>query len=184
MPMQKVTINHIENAKKEIKEYSNSVIDKIWRLLKKTFSIACSPSRKILIYNIMQDENLKKPLSLKKTKKVTALNEIEYKNLSHILENEEKNHPYKNIVKMQMLSGMRIGEVLARSLNDYDNKNNTFNIHNTLTEDEKYNVVWSNHTKTYNKKTQIDEGQRYLPLDNKLFVELVKIIKEYFYYPK
>lgn len=178
IPIQKVTINHIENAKKEIKKYSNSVIDKMWRLLKKTFNIACSPSRKILIYNVMQDENLKKPLSIKKTKKVTALNELEYENLSRILENEEQNHPYKNVIKMQMLTGMRIGEVLARSLNDYDKRNNTFNIHNTLTEDEEYNVIWSNHTKTYNKKTQIDEGQRYLPLDNNLFVGLIKIIKE------
>lgn len=38
--------------------------------------------------------------------------------------------------------------------------------------------VLGKHTKTFNKKTQIDEGQRYLPLDNSLFSELVKIIEE------
>ena len=55
LPIQQVTIKHIEEAKKEIKTYSNAVIDKIWQMLHKTFKIACSPSRKILIYNVMED---------------------------------------------------------------------------------------------------------------------------------
>lgn len=108
LPIQKVTINHIEEAKKEIKEYANTVIDKIWRLLGKTFSIACSPSRKILIYNIMQDETLKKPISIKKSKKVKALTNEEVKKLNSILDKQERNHKYRNIVKMQGISGMRI----------------------------------------------------------------------------
>ena len=57
LPIQQVTIKHLENAKVEIKQYANSVIDKIWRFLVKAFSIACSPSRKIIIYNLMLDEN-------------------------------------------------------------------------------------------------------------------------------
>jgi len=52
LPIQNVTIKHLEAAKCEIKQYANSVIDKIWRLLGKTFNIACSPSRKILIYKL------------------------------------------------------------------------------------------------------------------------------------
>lgn len=38
-------------------------------------------------------------------------------------------------------------------------------------------MILGEHTKTYNKKTQIDEGQRFLPLDNNLFSELKKILK-------
>ncbi|MCI8362217.1 MAG: tyrosine-type recombinase/integrase [Clostridia bacterium] len=178
IPIQNVTIKHLEDAKKEIKKYANSVIDKIWRLLEKTFSIACSPSRKILIYNLMQDENLKKPISEQKTKKVKPLTRTEIEKLNSILDNEERNHPYRNIVKMQIISGMRIGEVLARSKKDYIKETQEFNIHNTLTQDENYHVILGEHTKTYNKKTQIDEGQRYLPLDNNLFSELVGIIEE------
>ena len=178
IPIQKVTIKHIEDAKKEIKKYSNSVIDKIWILLNKAFKIACSPSRKILIYNIMLDENLKKPISDKKTKKVTALTNYELKQLNHILDTKERNHKYRNIIKMQIISGMRIGEVLARSIDDYDKKNQTFNVHSTLTQDINYHVVLSNHTKTYNKKTQIDEGQRFLPLNNKIFKGIIEIIDE------
>ena len=126
----------------------------------------------------MQDENLKKPISIKKTKKVKPLTPSQYKKLLDVLNNEERNHEYRNIVKMQLISGMRIGEVLARSIDDFNNVDMTFNVHNTLTQDKNYKVIWSDHTKTYNKKTQVDEGQRYLPLDNPLFTELIEILEE------
>lgn len=178
LPIQKVTIKNIENAKKNIRQYANSVIDKIWKLLTKSFDIACSPSRKVLMYNIMRDETLKKPISIKETQKVKALSHKEFEKLNKILDNEERNHKYRNVVKMQGISGMRIGEVLARSKKDYDKVNNNFNVHNTLTQDEKYKTVLGKHTKTFNKKMQIDNGQRYLPLDNELFSGLEEIIKE------
>lgn len=178
IPIQKVNISHIEEAKKEIKKYANSVIDKIWRLLGKSFNMACSPSRRILIYNIMLDKNLKKPISEKKTKKVKALTTDEFKKLNNILDNEERNHKYRNIVKMQSISGMRIGEVLARSKDDYDKNTKKFNIHNTLTQDENYNIILGKHTKTYNKRTQVDEGERELLLDNNVFHGLIEIIEE------
>ncbi len=178
IPIQKVTIKNIEKAKKEIKEYSNSVINKIWGQLQKVFSIASSPSRQIIPFNIMLDENLKKPISDKKTKKVLPLQPKEYDKLISVLNNEEKGHKYCNIIKMQVYSGMRIGEVLARSKGDFNKNDMTFNVHNTLTQDEKYNTILGEHTKTYNKKTQIDEGQRYLPLNNDIFNELLKVVEE------
>src|SRR5699024_9760998 len=55
IPIQNVTITHLQDAKESISKYSNSIIDKIWRLLNKSFKMACSPSRKILNYNIMLD---------------------------------------------------------------------------------------------------------------------------------
>ena len=73
---------------------------------------------------------------------------------------------------------MRIGEVLARSQSNYNKDTHQFDVHNTLVQDEHYHVILGEHTKTYNKKTQIDEEQRYLPLDNNLFSELVDIIKK------
>lgn len=178
LPIQKVTIKNIESAKKNIRKYANSVIEKIWRLLTKAFDIACSPARRILMYNIMRDETLKKPISIKETQKVKALTHKEFEKLTKILDNEERNHKYRNIVKMQGISGMRIGEVLARSKNDYNKKNNNFNVHNSLTQDEEYRTILGKHTKTFNKRTQVDEGQRYLPLDNEMFKELNEIIKE------
>lgn len=178
IPIQKVTIKHIENAKQYIKLYSNNVINKIWVLLEKAFAIACSPSRKILMFNLMTDVNLTKPISVKLKKPLTALTLDEYNKLTHVLDNEERNHPYRNIVKMQCISGMRIGEVLARSFDDYDKSNGSFNVHNTLTQDENYNYYIGKHTKTYDKKNQKDKGQRYLPLNTILFSPLIDIIEE------
>ena len=47
---------------------------------------------------------------------------------------------YKNIILLQLATGMRIGEVLARKLTDIDFKNKTFKIDDTLTQDENYGV--------------------------------------------
>lgn len=176
--IQDVNIKHIENSKKEIRQYAQKTIDKIWALLKVVFKIACSPSRKILIYNIMEDETLKKPISTKKPKKVKPLSHSEYERLMKVLDNEEKEHIYRNILKMQGISGMRIGEVLARSEDDYNEEDQTFNVWNTLTQDENRHVIWKEYTKTYNKETGIDGGQRYLPLDRPLFSGIIEIINE------
>lgn len=177
-PIQNVTIRDIEQAKEKIKVYSNSVISKIWELLNKAFIIAYSPSRRILNINIMQDIELKKPLSTKITEKVHSLKESERERLIAILDNEERNHKYRNIVKMQLVSGMRIGEVLARSVKDFNEKTMKFNVHNTLTTDENNNLILGEHTKTFNKRTQIDTGQRFLPLGTPLLSELAQIIEE------
>ena len=126
----------------------------------------------------MLDDNLKKPLSEKLTKRIKPLTKDELDKLNKILDKEERIHPYRNVVKMQLISGMRIGEVLARSKGDYDKTTNKFNIHNTLTQDEHYHYILGTHTKTYNKRTQTDEGHRYLPLDNNLFKDIVEIIEE------
>lgn len=163
IPIQKVCVEDIEDAKENIREYSSSVIDKIWILLRIGFKIAVS--RKKIMYNIMEDETLKKPISKKQSKKIEALTIKEENKLREILNTTEKNHKYRDIILLQLNFGMRIGEVLARRLSDVDLKENTIHIWNTLTQDENYNVIISNHTKIYNKKQQIDRGERILPLD-------------------
>lgn len=173
-PIQNVTLNDIQIAKENMKNYSSSSINKIWRLLKKAFAIASSPSVKLINFNLMNDENLKKPISIKKTKKIIPLSKEEREKLKYILDHQERTHKYRNIVKMEWLTGMRIGEVLARSIDDINKKNQTLFIHNTLTLDEKGNTILGNHTKTYNKQTGIDEGERLFPI----FKELQEILDE------
>jgi len=175
-PIQKVNVSDVEKSKEAIREYSNSCISKIWTLLNKVFKIAYS--RRIILYNIMEDVTLTRPISKKTSKKVKPITKTEYERLIHILNNEERNHKYRNILKLHLIAGSRIGETLARSENDYNEDNATFKIWNTLTQDENSHVIWSEHTKTYNKKTGIDEGQRFLPLDNPIFTEIADIVKE------
>lgn len=173
-PVQKVTLHDIENSKENMKQYKKSGIDRAWRLLFKGFRIASSPSYRLIPYNIMDDENLKKPVSVKITEKVMPLTVKEERRLNKILDNEERNHPYRNIVKLELITAMRIGEVLARSQDNIDKENKKLCIDNTLTEDENGNTILGEHTKTYNKTTGIDEGKRNFPISD----EIDEILKE------
>lgn len=174
IPIQKVSIYNIQDAKKEMKDYSQSVIDKMWRLLSKSFLIASSPSIRIIPYNIMNDENLRKPTSNKHIRKVIPLTGEERKKLQHILDYEERNHKYRNIIKMEWITGMRIGEVLARSKDDIQKNKTILHIHNTLTKDENGKIILGKYTKTYNSHTGINEGERNFPIKS----ELKEIIDE------
>ncbi len=174
-PIQKVTLNDIQLSKENMKKYATSGINRMWRLLKKAFSIASSPSINLIPYNIMNDENLKKPYSIKKTKKIVPLLPNERQALTHVLDNEERDHKYRNIVKLEWLTGMRIGEVLARSIDDISDDKKYLLIHNTLTMDVNKNIIIGEHTKTYNKETGIDEGKRFFPISSK---EIKQIINE------
>jgi len=171
--IQDVTLRDIQRAKENMKKYKQSGINRMWRLLTKAFSIASSPSVKLIPFNIMKDENLKKPLSSLETTKVPPLTKEERVRLAYVLDNEERNHKYRNIVKLEWLTAMRIGEVLARSRTDIVTPQK-LHIHNTLTEDDNGNTILGEHTKTYNKQTGIDEGERYFPITQ----EISEILKE------
>ena len=173
-PVQKVTLYDIEKSKENMKHYKKSGIDRAWRLLFKGFRIASSPSNRLIPYNIMDDENLKKPVSQKITEKVKPLTVAEEKKLNEILDNEERNHPYRNIVKLELITAMRIGETLARSINNIDKENKKMLINNTLTKDTDGTVILGDHTKTFNKTTGIDEGIRNFPINK----EIDEIISE------
>ena len=167
-PIQKVTAEDIEDSKDLIREYSKTVIDKIWSMLNKGFKIALS--RRKIPYNIMDDENLCKPISKKTYSKVVPLTVNEEQKLNKILDGPERNHKYRNIIKLQLITGMRIGEVLARTTDDIvelkDYK--VLHIHNTLTTDEADNILVGEHTKTYNKSTGIDNGVRDFIITSKI----------------
>lgn len=165
-PIQKIDADDIESSKKRIREYSQTSIDKAWRLLNKTFKLAIS--RRKVMFNPFDDETLTKPISIKETKKVEALTIKEEKKLRKILNTKELEHKYRNIVLLQLDTGMRIGEVLARSKNDIDLNNNTLYIHNTLTKDTQGKLILGKHTKTYNKKTGIDSGERTIKMNSEI----------------
>ena len=171
-PIQKVTVENIEDSKENMRKYSNSTIDKIWFLLKKGFKIAYS--RMKISYNIMEDETLIKPISKKSSKVVTALSKKEENNLIRILLSNY--HEYNDIILLQLYTGMRIGEVLALSKDCIDFKNNTITIYRTITKDKDGNTILGEHTKTYDKKTGIDKGKRTFPMRN----DVQKIIKRHY----
>ena len=175
-PIQKISIEDIEESKKYIRDYSQNVVDRIWTLLKKGFKIAYS--RRKIIYNIMENETLIKPVSTKESKPIEALDEKELKRLNSILDKEEKKHKYRNIIKIQLETGMRIGEVLALSINNIDFKKNTILIDKTLTKDKNGKVILGKHTKTYNKRTGIDNGKRIITMNNTVKIIINDILNK------
>ena len=174
-PIQKITVEDIEKSKPNIRVYANSVIDKIWTAINKTFQIAYS--RRKISYNIMLDETLTKPISKKENKKIEALSKEEELKLISILNNEEQNHKYRDIILLQLYTGMRIGEILALSNDCINLKNNTLTVYRTLTQDDKYNTILGEHTKTYKKRKGIDNGKRTFPMNINVKNIVTKIIK-------
>ena len=174
-PIQKIVVEDIEKSKENMREYANSVIDKIWLCINKTFQIAYS--RRKISYNIMLDETLKKPISKKETKKIEALSIEEENKLVNILNNEETNHKYKDIILLQLYTGMRIGEVLALSNDCIDLENNTLTVYRTLTQDSNYHSKMGEHTKTYKKRIGIDKGKRTFPMNNNVKTIITRILK-------
>ena len=174
-PIQKITVEDIEKSKPKIREYANSVIDKIWSDINKTFQIAYS--RRKISYNIMMDETLTKPISKKETKKIEALSVEEETKLVNILNKEENGHKYRDIILLQLYTGMRIGEVLALSIDCIDLQNNTITVYRTLTQDLKYHTKMGDHTKTYKKRIGIDVGKRTFPMSNNVKSIITRILK-------
>lgn len=174
-PIQKITVEDIEASKEKIRDYANSVIDKIWSSINKTFQIAYS--RRKISYNIMLDETLTKPISKKETRKIEALSIQEETKLVNILNKEEINHKYKNIILLQLYTGMRIGEVLALSKDCIDFKNNTLTVYRTLTQDSSYHTKMGTHTKTYKRRIGIDKGKRTFPMNDKVKNIITNILK-------
>lgn len=160
-PIQKVTVENIEDSKEDMRKYANSTIDKMWILLKKGFKIAYS--RRKISYNIMEDETLTKPISTKAPRVVTSLSKNEENKLLKVLNSTE--HKYNDILLLQLYTGMRIGEVLALSKDCIDLKNNTITVYRTITRNKYDKVILGKHTKTYDKKTGIDKGKRTFPMN-------------------
>ena len=174
-PIQKITVEDIEKSKPNIREYANSVINKIWSAINKTFQIAYS--RRKLSYNIMLDETLTKPISKKENKTIEALSNNEETKLVSILNNEEQNHKYRDIILLQLYTGMRIGETLALTIDCIDLQNNTLTVYRTLTQDLNYNTILGEHTKTYKKRICIDNSRRTFPMNAKVKKVIVNILK-------
>ena len=73
----------------------------------------------------------------------------------------------KNIFLIQLFMGLRIGEVLALTIDDIDFENNIIKINKTLTVDENGKIICKNKTKT-------DAGLREIPI----YSRIVKLLKE------
>ena len=182
-PIQKVTHNDINHSKALMRDYSTSTIQKVWALLNKGFQIAIN--RRIIQFNILNDETIQRPLSNKEKNVIQCITPEEEKKLRQVLNSTDDIRA--KICLIQLNTGMRIGEVIARNIKDIDFQKGTLCIDNTTTIDEKGNIVAGKHTKIYDKINSIDKGARTIPLDTEtlqIFKGLSRTIpiNGYFFY--
>ena len=147
MQVQKITNKDIKKFFACITDYSNSTINKMYRLLNTAFKKAVTQN---LIYANPLDnkDEIIKPKSTKSDKEVEALTLEEQKTLINVLDTHESTHPYKNVIKLMLYTGMRVGEVLALTKENIDDK--YIHIKVSLTKDDKGTVIMGNTAKTYN----------------------------------
>lgn len=158
-------VNKKTNTKTS-KIYSQTVIDKLYRFLNKGFKIAIS--ERIIQYNIMENETIKKPKSKKETIKVEALTIAEEQKLINIL--KKSNHKYKNIILLLLFTGLRIGELLALSRNNINLTNKIISIEKTLTRNKYDKVILGKTTKT-------TTGKRLIYINNNANIILKNVLK-------
>lgn len=157
-PIQFVTRGEIERFLKSQRKMSNSTIDKMYRLIKKSYERA--QSKKIISENYFEGyDKIKKPKSYKEDKDVQAFTITEeYKLVQYIKENDSK---FNNIILLGLYTGMRIGEILALKLDDYEDDDGHegfgfLNISRTMTIDKNGKRVVGKTTKTKNGKRKLD----------------------------
>lgn len=147
MKIQKITEEHLKDFLNSLtSKYSNSSIRKVYGLLNATFRRAVVKG--YIIRNPFDNkEEMQRPQSKKKDKKIKALTLEEQKKLEEVLKTYNDT-TYKNIIRLALYTGMRSGEILALKIGDIDLKNKVIHIQRTLTKDVNARVIIGEDAKT------------------------------------
>lgn len=171
-PIQNVTRTEIERFLQSERHKSNSSISKEYRIIKNAFKLA--QKRHLIDNNFDLDFNIdpiEKPKSYKEDKDVVAFTLKEEYTLIQYM-NTHYNQ-YNNMLLLSLYTGMRIGEVLALTTNDFDfdEKDGTIFVNKTLTQNTSRKTIVGKVTKT-------KKGKRNLHLDKVSKEIALKAIKE------
>ena len=164
IPIQKVTNSQLSNELLKIKDYSNSIISKIYGMLSTAYNQA-------VINNIVKTNPflikgaILRVKSNKDDKKVDALTIDEQK--AFINELEKSNDEYKDIFYIAMYTGARIGEILGLFGSNINLKTNYIIIDKTLTKNENDEPIVGKTTKTYAGTREIPITKHLIPVISK-----------------
>lgn len=173
IPIVKMNVNDIKMFLSSQKNKSNSDIDKIYSSLNAAFELAISEN--IIDKNPLNDKTVLKPKSNKPDKKVRGFTQEEQLKFLEVLKDykpiENKKY-YKNQFLISLMTGMRMGEINALTLNDIDLKNKEIHISKTVTKDINSKAKLGTATKTIT-------GQRIIPIPESLIPILKNVIDNY-----
>ena len=161
IPIQKITYIDIQKFYETITNLSNSYIEKINLQLNIIFNEAIK--REIIIKNPMK--NVIVPKSDKLDRKVESFTiEQQQAMIDYLEKNKHKDYgfnAYRNIFKILMFSGMRVGELIVLTPEDIDLKNKEIHITKTMTKNIEGKTVIGKTTKTYESNRTIPISELY-----------------------
>lgn len=144
IPIQKVTERQLNAFYSSlIDKYSDSSIKKIYTQI----NVAYKKAIKMNIVKANINEDIPRPKSKLKTRKVNALTIEQQKQVVDALITDNK-EPYKTMLLLSLFTGMRMGEVGALYLSDIDFENATISIARTLTRGDKDIYIIGENAKT------------------------------------
>lgn len=135
LPIEKVKKEHIEDFLEDERDKSNSIIKKDYGMLARIFDYA--EENDYIKKNFFRGFNkIEKTQSKIATKQVTPMTFDEELRFKKYLMKDT--HPFKNLVIIELFTGMRLGETLALSISDVDINSNTIRVSKILTHDENH----------------------------------------------
>ena len=135
LPIEKVKREHIEDFLEAEMDKSNSIIKKDYGMLARIYDYA--EENDYIKKNFFRGFNkIEKTQSKIATKQVNPMTFDEEKRFKEYLINDI--HPYKNLVVIELFTGMRLGEALALNISDVDIVSNTIHVSKILTHDENH----------------------------------------------
>lgn len=163
-PLQKANDMQIRAFLLKEQTYSQSTIDKEFRLLNKTFNEAIKKG--IITKSPMID--VKKPKTAQKHEKTRALTIEEQNKLFSVLLNQDIK--YSHQLLLSMLTGMRMGEINALTIKDINLTFKWISVNKTITRGQKGEAMMGDTAKT-------EAGTRYIPITKDVLQVLNEIIQ-------
>lgn len=150
IPISKVTKQQLLVFLASITSYSNSMIEKIYIQLKKAFAIA--KEKEIISKNLMEDHDIRRPVSSKADKKVRGYTPDEQKQLVEAIKSHRTKYgsnSYKNQLLLSLYTGLRMGEINSLRLSDIDFPNRLIHVKRTISKGMHGRCFIKESTKTY-----------------------------------
>ncbi len=155
IPIRNVTKAQIERFLDSERVKSNSTLEKEYRILKNVFEYA--EYKKLIKENFFIGyDRLKPPKSFKEDRDIVAFtNKEECALKRYMSKNPSK---YNNMILLSLYTGMRIGEVLALTLDDitFDKGHGTIYVTKSLTRDINGETIMGKTTKTKNGRRKLE----------------------------
>ena len=166
IPLQQINYSMVKELLISKINYSQSTIRKIYGIMNQCFKEAVK--RKIIIENPLGDMRI--PKSKKKPLKIRAMTVDEEKRFIEVLMTEPTR--YTDQMLISVFTGMRMGEVNALTIDDFNLNFNFINIDKTIAKGENGEAFINDNPKT-------DAGNRTVPINSLVKPVIDRIIKDY-----